>query len=202
MARVLNRAPDWMPERCHFAVPWHGCTNLDRRGIEEAHGVDLAFSRLDLDFGRGFYMTTLRRQAEHWAVRRFDSRNVEKMNNQPVVLRFRLSRFELAQLRSLHFVLAGYDDEDYWSLVQHCRTSKAARGAAPAVINDHGGPIHEIGHWWFDMVSGPVVADWKQRAVLQGMDQFSFHTNAGVALLNDAVLSGDPERYSCLPIHD
>jgi hypothetical protein len=192
MAKVLNRAPAWTPDRCLWVVLWHGCTDLDRHGIEEQGGVDLAFSRLDLDFGRGFYTTTLRRQAQHWAVRRYDSRNVEKVNNQPVVLRFGLRRFELAALRSLHFVLAGYDDTDYWSLVQHCRTSKAGKGAVPALVNDHGGPTEEMGNRWFDVVSGPVVADWRQRAALQGMDQISFHTNAAVELLNDALISGEP----------
>jgi hypothetical protein len=184
---VFDRAPPWEPNRSEVIMLWHGCTALDRIGVES--GLNLLNSRGDLDFGRGFYTTTLRRQAMHWAIRRFDSRHVVKRNNQPAVLRFAVPRRQLARLQSLSFVLAGYENEDYWSFVQHCRQSRGKKR------NDHRGPVNEDGDW-YDIVSGPVVADWKQRAAFMNMDQMSFHTKQAIALLNAAIKSSDPGRYT------
>lgn len=193
---ILNQAPRWDVGRCEHVTLWHGCTDADRQGLE-ARGIDLSLSRPDLDFGRGFYTTTLERQARHWAVRRYDSRFVTKEGNAPVVLRFEIERCELARLTWLSFVRSGYENDDFWSLVQHCRQSRprGKRGQAQ-VINDHKGPIDENGYRWFEVVSGPVVADWEQRATLQDADQFSFHTARAVALLNAGVGSGDSRRYT------
>ncbi len=188
MKAVFDPAPPWEGARREFLILWHGCTHLDSEGV--GAGIDLTRSRTNLDFGRGFYTTTLRRQAVHWAVRRFDSRFVAKLNNWPVVLRFTVRRAELAELKSMSFVLAAYEHEDYWSLVQHCRRSRAGK------VNDHLGPVSDDGHW-YDAVSGPVVADWRQRAALIGMDQVSFHTQSAVALLDGAIRSGSAERYEC-----
>jgi len=185
---VFDPAPPWKAGRCEILTLWHGCTRLDSEGMSA--GIDLTRSRLNLDFGRGFYTTTLRRQAVHWAIRRFDSRFVSKIDNWPVVLRFAIRRVELTELKSLSFVLAGYQNEDYWSLVQHCR------GSRPGNMNDHLGPVTDDGQW-YDAVSGPVVADWRQRAALIGMDQISFHTKSAMALLNGAITSGKTERYEC-----
>jgi len=123
-----------------------------------------------------------------------------RANNKPVVIRFKIARAELAQLTSLSFTLAEYEADDYWSLVQHCRKSRRAVGKKAEVVLDHGGPMLEDGREWFDVISGPVVADWRQRAAFAGMDQISFHTSNAIGLLNGALLSGDAERYLCLPI--
>ena len=193
---VLNPAPAWMPDFGKSLTLWHGCTDLDRQAIENDREIKLSFSRPDLDFGRGFYTTTVRHQAEQWALRRFDRLSRSRVNNQAVVLIFKLHREDLARLTTLHFVLAGYHNEEYWSFVQHCRQSARARGNQPARINDHAGPILEDGKHWFDLVSGPVVGDWKQRTAFQEMDQFSFHTNRATRLINQAIQSGDPRRYT------
>jgi hypothetical protein len=193
---ILNKAPAWSSKRCEYITLWHGCTDIDRQGIE-AIGIDLSKSRLDLDFGRGFYATTLERQASHWAVRRYDSKFVPKDDNGPVILGFKVSRHSLAKLASLAFVLGRYENEDYWSLVQHCRQSRPAKRKKnnAAIIHDHHGPVSEGGYSWYDVVSGPVAADWRQRATLQDEDQFSFHTKKAIDLLNDLVSSGDSEKY-------
>lgn len=191
---VLNRAPLWKLT-CDTITLWHGCTDADRRGIEQ-NGIDLSLSRPDLDFGRGFYTTTLQRQAQHWAVRRYESRFVSRSNNRPVILQFTVSRINIAKLVSLSFINGRYENEDYWSLVQYCRQSKAAKNGRLAVIHDHHGPITEGKNHWYDMICGPVVADWKQRATLHDMDQFSFHTKAAVKILNDVIQSGDVEKYT------
>jgi len=99
------------------------------------------------------------------------------------VLRFRVRRYTrtprlgplddgLDQLVSLQFVRGGYDAQDYWSLVQHCRKSAPADPltGTPGVVNDHRRPPNG----WYQLVSGPVAAFWKQRALMAGSDQFSF----------------------------
>ena len=199
MAVLYDPAPKWEPPRSDSLVLWHGCTNFDREGIER-FGIDLKFSRVDLDFGRGFYATTLERQAKHWAHRRYNSGRIPKHDNRPVLLRFCVPRLTLAKLMSLHFVSPDYDNSDYWSLVQHCRQSKSAKGKRIPLVNHHNGPVIEDGLGWYDIVYGPVVASWEQRVCLVGMDQISFHTMAGVSLLNRLISTGEKENYSWQPV--
>jgi len=59
---LLEPAPDWTSERNEYVVLWHGCTMLAKDAIE-ANGIDLARCAVNTDFGRGFYTTTLERQA-------------------------------------------------------------------------------------------------------------------------------------------
>lgn len=87
----------------------------------------------------------------------------------------------LDKLLSLHFVRDDYDNDDFWSLVQHCRGSVPAdpsRGIAE-VVRDHRRPPTG----WYQLVSGPVSAFWTQRAAMAGADPFSFH-EGGIDLLN------------------
>ncbi|MGA2583085.1 MAG: DUF3990 domain-containing protein [Tepidisphaeraceae bacterium] len=199
MAALLNEAPDWDGDKAKYVVLWHGCTDVDRQSIETT-GIDLSKSRVNLDFGRGFYTTTRQRQAEHWAVKCFDRPSVVKQDNGPVTLRFRVERAKLASLLSLHFVLANYESEDYWSFVQHCRQSRPSKHGKPAEIHDHRGPVKERGGNWYDLVYGPVVADWKQRMAFMDVDQASFQTIAAVELLNAMIQSKDKEKYQWQPI--
>ncbi len=125
-----------------------------------------------------------------------------------MVLRFRVRRYTLLrakgpldegldELASLAVVLADYHYEDYWSLVQHCRQS------TKTAINDH---RHPAGGW-YDMVSGPVAAFWEQRVAMDDADQFSFHTEKGVRLLNALIqeglklgINGNPDYYTWYPV--
>src|SRR5436190_215129 len=91
---VLNAAPDWKPNLSDYLILWHGCTAFDKNNIEKS-GIDLKLCAVDTDFGRGFYTTTLERQARQWAWGRFydwQARNPTKAGNQPAVLRFRVRR--------------------------------------------------------------------------------------------------------------
>src|SRR5947209_15808190 len=126
-------APSWQPDRSDYLILWHGCTAFDKNRVE-AIGINLAACAVDTDFGRGFYTTTLERQARQWAWERFfdwKAVNPAATGNQPVVLRFRVRRYSvtprtsalddgLDKLISLQFVRDDYHNEDYWSLVQHC----------------------------------------------------------------------------------
>jgi hypothetical protein len=191
---------------------WHGCTAEAKNGIE-AKGVDLALCRVDTDFGRGFYTTTVERQARQWAWSSFydwQKDNPTKTGNQPIVLRFRMRRHGikgtkrkadegLDRLPSLHFVRGDFDSEDYWSLVQHCRQSMQAAGGRPAVVNDHRRPPNG----WYAVVTGPVSAFWRQRVAMEDADQVSFHTVAGIDILNALIesgMKGDREAYRWEPI--
>jgi len=173
MTLLLNPAPAWRPSRSDEIVLWHGCTNTDFNSIR--NGINLAQCRVDADFGRGFYMTTIERQARHWAWIRFWSLPpAGRRRNYPVILEFRVDRVALGQLVSLAFVIGDYDSLDYWSLVQRCRQS------TPYAPQNH---LLPGGQDWYDLVSGPVAADWRQRACLHDADQFSFHTPRGISLL-------------------
>lgn len=193
MAPILNPAPTWQPPRSEYVILWHGCTAFDKNSIEKT-GIDPTHGNVATDFGRGFYTTTLERQSRQWAWDRFyawQKRNPGMTGNQPVVLRFRVRRYTrvkrktalddgLDKLATLAFVLADYGYEDYWSLVQHCRQS------TPAVVNDHKRPLTG----WYDLVSGPVAAFWRQRVAMDDADQFSFHTKHAAALLTALVKAG------------
>lgn len=110
--------------------------------------------------------------------------------NQPVVLRFRVTRHELGELTWIGFVLADPWQHGFWSLVQHCRQS------TPAAINDHRGPIAlPDGASWYDVGCGPVAAKWEQKFAMQNADQVSFHTPRAVDLLNRSIRSGDATLY-------
>jgi len=103
MPPILHPAPPWQPDRSDYVILWHGCTAFDKDAIEaKGKGIDLAYCRVDTDFGRGFYTTTLERQARQWAWSRFlvwQARNPGVTGNQPVVLRFRVRRYGLMKGR-------------------------------------------------------------------------------------------------------
>lgn len=208
---ILNAAPPWQSPRSEYVVLWHGCTAIDKAGMEK-HGISLATCAVDTDFGRGFYTTTVERQARHWAWRRFydwQKENPRETGNQAVVLRFRMRRhspnkkkvasFEhgIDELLLLSFVLGDYANEDYWSLVQHCRQS------TPTAIHDHRRPPKH----WYDVVSGPVSAFWSQRVAMADTDQMSFHTKAGIRILDGLIQeglrsgpNGSPDYYTWSPV--
>lgn len=210
MPPILNPAPTWQPDRSDYVFLWHGCTAFDKTRIEQ-QGIDPTCGNVASDFGRGFYTTTLERQARQWAWERFfdwQKQNPGVTGNQPVVLRFRVRRYRLAvrrnplddgldNLASLAFVLADYGYEDYWSLVQHCRQS------SPTMINDHQRPPTG----WYDMISGSVAAFWRQRVAMDDADQFSFHTERAAGVLSARIQeglkagpNGDPDHYTWFPV--
>lgn len=197
---VLYAARTWQSDLSDYQILWHGCTVLDKDNLEKS-GINLAHCAVDTDFGRGFYTTTLERQARQWAWDRFydwQARNPTATGNQPVVLRFRVRRFSvtpyesdlddgLDKLLSLQFVRGDYDNEEFWSLVQHCRTSIPAdpKTGQAEVVHDHRHPATG----WYQMVCGPTAAFWKQRVAMAGADQFSFH-EGGTYLLGALIRAG------------
>jgi Protein of unknown function (DUF3990) len=208
---ILNPAPRWQASRSDFIVLWHGCTAIDKANVEK-NGISLAACAIDTDFGRGFYTTTVERQAKQWAWRRFldwQKQNRRATGNEPVVMRFQMRRYSLTKKRlaihergiddllTLAFVHGDYGNDDYWSLVQHCRASTTAK------INDH----RRAPNRWYDVVIGPVAAFWTQRVAMPDADQVSFHTKSGIQILDGLIQhglgsrpNGDPDFYTWSPV--
>ena len=201
---LLDPAPDWdrpgdPSNYCQFLVLWHGCTSWDLNAIKSNPAVliDPRAGRADTDFGQGFYTTSVKRQARHWAWKRYYDIPASAVGPagialQPVVLKFRLKLEDLAPLDSLHFVLGDYDDERFWSLVQYCRQSTAG------TARTHLHPTRTDG--WYDVVTGPVADFWRQRSTMRQADQVSFHTTGAVDLLNDLMRSGGYDDFHWEPV--
>ena len=147
-------------------ILYHG--TLDRHVSSVLAGVDLRFVRARQDFGRGFYATTLHRQAIFWADK---LARYSRVPARPAIVAFDVSLDDLARLDTLAFVRGEFEADRFWSLVWRCRRSGTHHGR---VSNDG----------WYGVVVGPVAADWMQRASMAGYEQLSFHTERAVALLN------------------
>jgi len=153
---------------------YHGTLDIHTASIMK--GVDLRYAREDTDFGKGFYTTTLNRQALRWAWQL--SGQVD--GTKPAIIQFEVNRDELASLDIICFVRGDFEADDFWSLVFHCRTDQ-----------DHHGRGKADG--WYDLAIGPVAARWKHRVAFSrangsdfDADQVSFHTPRAVKLLNQS----------------
>jgi hypothetical protein len=151
-------------------VLYHGAVAANVRSV--LGRVDVNQSRPDTDFGKGFYTTTLERQAWSWAWTL--AQRVPGMA--PAVIRFTVDRDRLAALDHLAFVRGHYEADEFWSFVFSCR------GGSP----HHG---RKTNGGWYDVVVGPVTAFWQQRLSLGDADQISFHTDRAAALLD----ASDPQ---------
>ncbi len=154
----------------HEPPPWgsgplalyHGTTDTSAIDII-THGVNLRRGRPDTDFGRGFYTTTSLTAAQTWARDTAAAYRYRKFRFLPAVLRFDVDREQLAAAAALCFVRGDSGADDYWSLVWHCRRTGG----------DHRRPA---GGGWYDVVYGPVAANYRAKTVIAGVDQVSFHT--------------------------
>ncbi len=150
-----------------FLTLYHGTLEIHVQSI--LNGVDVNRGRPYTDFGRGFYTTTVERQARTWA----SQLSQQKRATQPAVIRFDVDRDALAQLDCLCFVRGSFDFDDFWSFVFHCRM----KGGNHARATNQG---------WYDAVIGPVTASWRQRLTIYDIDQVSFHTHRAANLLNNS----------------
>jgi hypothetical protein len=115
---IYSSARSWSSPRSRYLCLYHGCTSQDEASIR-ASRIDLTQCRVDTDFGRGFYTTSVKDQARQWAWMRFYDPTVALIRpNRPVVLKFVVKRHDLARLRFVSFVLAGRTKREFWSLVQ------------------------------------------------------------------------------------
>ena len=145
-------------------VLYHATLNIAVDSV--LHQVDLRKCGDFNDFGRGFYTTTNRQQALSWAT----EKAVRSTRVKPALIRYTVERRSLADLYSLFFVRGDKNAYDYWSFVQHCRTT----------IGNHKGIYSD----WYDIVAGPVTGSWKKQTVIPHSDQISFHTHRAIEILN------------------
>jgi Protein of unknown function (DUF3990) len=160
---ALPGIPPWTDQDIKL---YHGTLDVHVASVLAA--VDVTVGGLLKDFGRGFYTTTSLAQATHWAM----SLAAHGLG-QAAVLRFTVSRNDVAQLETLAFVRGEPDATDYWSFIQYCRT----------IGHDHN---RQQTHW-YDMAIGPVTGTWKRQTVIPNADQISFHTPAAEVMLNNSV---------------
>src|SRR5512147_3023412 len=99
---ILDPAPPWPRDPVEFM---HGCVATDAAGIARA-GVDPTKGRPDTDFGQGFYLTTNRQQAKHWAWLKYYSLSpsLQKVSGGPAVLSFYVPSAVLQPLIACVFV--------------------------------------------------------------------------------------------------
>ena len=155
-------------------ILYHGTTDDAATAISKPsrgwpHGIDFDLCKPLKDFGRGFYLTTVLRQAESWADLKFKRHTKSRKASCSAVLRFEVDRDQLAPLLSLCFVTeSAGPDSDYWDFVQHCRKRRTT---------------HLLqGDKNYDVVFGPVSLG-RQRFVIKDADQVSFHTEAALKIL-------------------
>lgn len=152
---------------------YHGTLHQSAQSILQ-NGVSLVYAtNPDVDFGLGFYTTTLKRQAEAWASRMVNTAKAQNPSVRAGVVEFTVSRDSLARLDGLWFVRGDFNADDFWSLIFHCRSLNKGHGRS-------------VNNGWYDVVVGPVAAFWQQRVALQGYDQVSFHTSGAITALNSA----------------
>jgi Protein of unknown function (DUF3990) len=159
-----RRYPVWDNAKKEF---YHGTTKRHADAILR-DGIDPSRGEPNTDFGRGFYTTTNRAQAEEWA-----ESKASDSGDEPVVLKVTIDRAALAKLRHLVFTRP---TSDYWSLVERCR--------------DDDDVPHPTGDD-YDVVYGPVAKRWwgsKAYTTIRDYDQTSFHGDAAKSLLNDRTL--------------
>jgi hypothetical protein len=160
----MDKIPRWTYQDVRL---YHGTTKLAATDIVES-GVDVAKGRSPCDFGPGFYCTTVGFQARIWAERKAILRNEE-----PAVVEIAMPRQAMARLNFLAFVLAVPEASDFWSFVRSCRSSA-----------DHGFYEPKQSGAAYDIVLGPVAANWKTCLARPGSDQVSFHTETAQNGLN------------------
>ena len=98
--------------------------------------IDFSFCRKRRDFGKGFYVTKIRTQAEYWAIRKGDDNDTEGV---VTVFDFDESSFDDKDLKTLRF--DGYNN-DWLDFVMLNRINKNDRQA------------HD-----YDIIEGPVADD-------------------------------------------
>ena len=132
-------------------------------------GVNVNRGLPNTDFGRGFYTTTVERQALSWAWQL----SLRLPGTHPGIIRYDVDRDSLANLECLWFVRGSFDADDFWSLVFHCRTGGSNHGSTTSP-------------GWYDVAIGPVAASWRQRLTIYDADQVSFHTDCAAKVLNNS----------------
>lgn len=156
---------------------YHGTLDIHVASIStpaagRASGVNPALGRPRTDFGKGFYTTTSLDQAESWAWQLASTARASGSSGvNGGVITFQVDREQLSTMDFMAFVRGDRHAADYWSFVHYCRSGGTGHGRAASL------PL------FYDVVSGPLSASWRQRTMIQDADQISFHSVRSAALL-------------------
>jgi hypothetical protein len=146
-------------------IVYHGTDEASANAI--LHGIDLAVcSRFDVDFGPGFYVTSLMTEARYWAAVR-----ARPISARAAIVAFDIERDEIARFRDhLAFVLPS---DDFFDFVRYNRV----------------GNLHHArsGERHYDLVYGPVSRH-PEREPMSDMDQICCLSRAAVDCLKRARL--------------
>ena len=140
-----------------FTTLYHG-TSSEAAAAIRANGIDLSFSRANLDFGKGFYTTTDLGQAQAWAARQGGE-----------VLTFNVPNSQLGQLSHLQFPGANGAWADFVG---------ANRGGAS---------LHGFDAVSGPMLGNPRAFMNGASPTAFGQ-QMSFHSDTAINLLNNSLL--------------
>ncbi len=164
---------------------YHGTIRSDADAILQGKEIKILECALRSDFGRGFYTTSFRSQAQDWADVRMIRERMSGRTAQGAVLRIDVDVHALSLLRVRAFGTSrpatGNKDQDdsnrYWEFVRYHRNAETAR-------------LLDRPNDGFDVVIGPVAntgfQSWARstdRSVWAGYDQISFHTDPALALI-------------------
>lgn len=138
----------------------HGTLESSAFNILRTGRIDLGLCRLHSDFGRGFYVTTSRHQAEQWANMKYlGSPAAMRRNDRAAVLTFTLDRDAVGRLGDhLVFLLPSREFHDFVDYNRLGGSTHARTGGRP-----------------YDLVYGPVAA-YPQMLVYGNCDQICLLT--------------------------
>jgi hypothetical protein len=142
---------------------YHGTTGTCADAIEKG-GLDLSKSRAANNFGRGVYLTSIRRQAEEHANRVFGEKPKESC---AALMIYSADIALLSQKLTLCFVSPSRDWEDF---VVYCRGTLATGTYIP-------------GHP-YEVVFGPLRADDGSPHSPMDFEQVSFHSRPAIGVIS------------------
>ncbi|MCF2860520.1 DUF3990 domain-containing protein, partial [Pseudoalteromonas sp. SMS1] len=151
-------------------VYYHG-SRADKVDDIRKEGVNLVYSKSDNDFGRGFYMTTSRRDA-------FESAEMMGQNQPKALVRFEVPKKEITRLNNLKF--SGATDE--WQ--DFVKFNKPKHVKLSYVPPTEWLPTEAVA----DIITGPLFrgsrVDGSLRHWVHRADQTSIHTDKAVSVFN------------------
>jgi len=156
--------PLWTNPRIRL---YHGTVMANANAIVKV-GVDILKGRQTTDFGRGFYATTDKTNANEWA-----RRKSARLGSEPAVVLLELDRVRLGRLQSIVFIRGSLHAAEYWSFVSHCRRGLPHRPRTGDFYDVAYGPVAKI---WDDSANSATWDDY---------DQIGFHTRLAQDMLND-----------------
>ena len=144
-------------------IAYHGTT------VQIEH-PDVLHSKKYLDFGKGFYLTTYKEQAERWALRK-----AARLGGDAVV-----NIYELDDLADYNVIDFGFDDEAWIDFVCSCRKGDECYKAYDAII---GAVADDDVFKTVDMYARGI---WDKERVIQELRYYK--KNNQICIVNQSVL--------------